>query len=121
MNAIELKGLEKHYGDFDLKLDLTLPEGCILGLVGENGAGKSTTIRLLLGMAKPDAGSATVLGQERPPLEEIGVVLDEPAFPECLSAKKLGKIMAGISPASRGCSGSSPSRRRSPSRSSPAA
>ncbi len=96
MNAIELKGLEKHYDDFDLKLDLTLPEGCILGLVGENGAGKSTTIRLLLGMAKPDAGSATVLGQERPPLEEIGVVLDEPAFPECLSAKKLGKIMAGI-------------------------
>ena len=68
MNAIELKGLEKRYRDFDLKLDLTLPGGCILGLVGENGAGKSTTIRLLLGMARPDAGTIRVLGQEKAPL-----------------------------------------------------
>ena len=96
MNAIELRGLEKHYKDFDLKIDLELPRGCILGLVGENGAGKSTTIRLLLGMTRPDGGSLRVLGQEKANKEEIGVVLDEPAYPECLTARQVGKIMAGI-------------------------
>ena len=96
MNAIELKRLEKHYKDFDLKVDLELPQGCILGLVGENGAGKSTTIRLLLGMTRPDGGSIRVLGQEKADKEQIGVVLDEPAFPECLNARQVGKIMTGI-------------------------
>ena len=98
MNAIELKGLEKRYRDFDLKLDLTLPGGCILGLVGENGAGKSTTIRLLLGMARPDAGTIRVLGQERAPLQDVGVVLDEPGYPECLTPRQLGRVLAGIYP-----------------------
>ena len=96
MNAIELRGLEKHYKDFDLKIDLELPQGCILGLVGENGAGKSTTIRLLLGMTKPDGGSVRVLGEERADKEQIGVVLDEPAYPECLTPRQLGRVMAGI-------------------------
>lgn len=96
MNAIELKDLEKHYKDFDLRISLTLPQGCILGLVGENGAGKSTTIRMLLGMTEPDGGSMQVLGKEQADKEMIGVVLDEPAFPECLTAKQVGKIMAGI-------------------------
>ena len=96
MNAIELKDLEKHYRDFDLRVSLSLPQGCILGLVGENGAGKSTTIRMLLGMTKPDGGSLQVLGQPKADKEQIGVVLDEPAFPECLTAKQVSKIMAGI-------------------------
>ncbi len=96
MNAIELRDLEKHYKDFDLRISLDLPQGCILGLVGENGAGKSTTIRMLLGMTRPDSGSIRVLGKERADKEEIGVVLDEPAFPECLTAKQVGKVMAGI-------------------------
>ena len=94
MNAIELKDLEKHYQDFDLRISLTLPQGCILGLVGENGAGKSTTIRMLLGMTRPDGGSVQVLGREQANKEEIGVVLDEPAFPECLTAKQVGKGMS---------------------------
>ena len=45
MNALEIKGLTKAYRDFRLdSLDLVLPSGCIMGLIGENGAGKSTTI-----------------------------------------------------------------------------
>lgn len=49
MNALEIRDLAKHYTGFSLDhLNLTLPWGCIMGLVGENGAGKSTTIKLIL-------------------------------------------------------------------------
>ncbi len=101
MNAIDIRGLEKHYPNFDLRLDLALPEGCILGLIGENGAGKTTTIKTLLGMLRPDGGAITVLGhnvdQNFAPLrEEIGIVLDEAGFPACLKAAQLGKVLAGI-------------------------
>ena len=100
MNAIEIRGLTKSYGDFCLdNLNLTLPAGCILGLVGENGAGQTTTIRMLLGMTEPDSGTATVLGQPigrdmRAVKQDIGVVLDEVGYPACLTAKQVGKIMA---------------------------
>lgn len=58
MNAIEIKDLSKSYGDFALKnINLTLPSGCIMGLVGENGAGKSTTIKLIMNAVRRDAGS----------------------------------------------------------------
>lgn len=101
MNAIEIRGLEKHYPGFDLQLDLSLPRGCILGLVGENGAGKTTTIKALLGAIRPDAGSLSVLGQpvkeENAVLRErLGVVLDDPGYPECVTARQLGGIMAGV-------------------------
>ena len=103
MNAIEIKGLKKSYPGFDLALDLSLPRGSILGLVGENGAGKTTTIKALLGMLRLDAGEICVLGTDNrnrkdfaPVREKIGVVLDEAAFPECLTAEQLGKVMAGI-------------------------
>ena len=103
MNAIEIKGLKKSYPGFDLALDLNLPRGSILGLVGENGAGKTTTIKALLGMLRLDAGEICVLGTDNrnrkdfaPLREKIGVVLDEAAFPECLTAEQLGKVMAGI-------------------------
>ena len=102
MNAIEIRGLTKRYGDFTLDgLSLELPEGCILGLVGENGAGKTTTMRLLLGMTKPDGGTASVLGTEisadlTPVKEELGVVLDEPGLPWCMTARQVGKMLAGI-------------------------
>ena len=101
MNAIEIKGLTKQYQGFRLgSYDLTLPSGCILGLVGENGAGKSTTIRLIMDAITRDAGAISVLGVDnRSPefagvKEDIGVVLDEAYFPEVLSAANVGKIMA---------------------------
>ena len=100
-NAIEIQGLKKHYKGFDLGLDLTLPSGCILGLIGENGAGKTTVIKCILGMTRPDGGSIRVLGQPQdkdfPQVrEDIGVVLDATAFPESFSPRQIGQVMAGI-------------------------
>ena len=97
MNALEIKNLNKSFPGFRLEnLNLTLPSGCIMGLIGENGAGKSTTIRLILEMLKPDSGSVIVLGQQRINKEDVGVVLDEVGIPEALTAKQTGKVMAGI-------------------------
>ena len=100
MNAIELNHVTKNYPSFTLKdLSLTLPSGCILGLIGENGAGKSTTIRLLMDAIEPDAGEIKVLGQDNrlsgftKKKEEIGVVLDEAYFPETLNAKNINLMM----------------------------
>lgn len=94
MNAIEIKGLCKAYPGFALDhLNLTLPNGCIMGLIGENGAGKSTTIKLMLDMIRRDSGSITILGQQSCSKEDIGVVLDEVGFPECLTAKQVGKVL----------------------------
>ena len=97
MNAIEIKNLNKTFPGFRLEgLDLTLPAGCIMGLIGENGAGKSTTIKLILEMLRPDSGSVTVLGQSRIDREDVGVVLDDVGIPECLNAKQVGKVMAKL-------------------------
>lgn len=102
MNALELRGLTKHYKDFTLgPLDLTLPGGTICGLIGENGAGKSTTIRLILDMVQRDGGTVTILGRDSRTAsvctrEEIGVVLGSEGIPLCLNAVQVGRVMAGI-------------------------
>ena len=90
MNAIEVKNLTKNYKGFTLNnISFDLPSGCIMGLIGENGAGKSTTIRSILGMTKPDNGSISVLGQtvSAQLKEDIGVVLDEVGIPSSLNIK----------------------------------
>ena len=101
MNAIELSHMQKSFGGFTIQdLNLTVPSGTICGLVGENGAGKSTTIRLLMGALRPDGGTARVLGTDvsSPEFlavkEDVGVVLDEAYFPESLNAVQVGRIMA---------------------------
>ena len=100
-NALELWHVSRRLGDFELRdVNLTLPKGCILGLVGENGAGKSTTIRLLTGELRPDGGTVSVLDAEpgspdfRSVKERLGVVLDDAWFPEILNARQVGTMMA---------------------------
>ena len=102
MNALEIRGLTKRRGDFALQgLDLTLPAGCIMGLIGENGAGKSTAIRLILNGLRRDGGTIAVYGKDNRALtalerEDIGVVLDEVGLPEYMNAQQIGCMMAGI-------------------------
>ena len=100
MNAIELKNVTKRYEGFTLKdISFTLPQGAILGLVGENGAGKSTTIKLIMNAIRSDGGSISVLGTNNTSpsflqvKDDIGIVLDEAYFPEVLNAKQVGKVM----------------------------
>ena len=92
MNAIDCRGLTKTYPGFTLDhLTFTLPSGCILGLVGENGAGKSTAISLLMNAIPRDGGEAEILGTDNRSADfletrqDIGIVLDEACFPEMLT------------------------------------
>lgn len=96
MNAVEVKGLAKKYEGFLLNdISFTLPCGCIMGLVGENGAGKSTTIKLLLGMASKDGGSIKILGKDLSEVskDDIGVVFDECRFHEAFTAKDINSVL----------------------------
>ena len=100
MNAITCSHLRKRLGTFAIEdLNLAVPEGTVCGLVGENGAGKSTTIRLLMGALRPDGGTAEVLGMDnqspafREVKKDVGVVLDEAYFPEVLTALQVGRVL----------------------------
>ena len=99
MNALELKNVNKSYKDFSLKdLSLELPCGCIMGLIGENGAGKSTTIKLILDMVRRDSGEILLWGSSNKTglkdlKEDIGVVLDEAYYPEQLDIKELNSFL----------------------------
>ena len=102
MNAIEIKNLSKKYTGFSLKdISFTLPSGYIMGLVGENGAGKTTIIKLILDMIKRDNGTITVLGKDNKDhfeftKQDIGVVLDEIGISGFLKANQIDKIMKNI-------------------------
>lgn len=102
MNALEIRNLCKSYPGFTLdNLNLTLPSGCIMGLIGENGAGKSTTIKLILDMIHKDSGTITILGRDnednlRLTKEDLGVVMDDVGLPDCLNPRQVGKMMAGV-------------------------
>lgn len=99
MNAVEISNLTKFYKDFKLdNVSFALPCGCIMGLVGENGAGKSTVIKLILGMIHKDGGKIRLFGKDnsqdiRDIKEDLGVVLDDVGIPAPLNAKQVGRIM----------------------------
>lgn len=103
MNAIEISGLCKTYGDFTLDhLNLTLPAGCVMGLIGENGAGKSTVIKMILGLVHREGGSVSLLGNNGEDVTltkaDVGVVLDDVGIPGCLTPRRLERVLAGVYP-----------------------
>lgn len=82
-NILEIKNLNKKYTGFELKnINMQLPKGMIMGLIGENGAGKSTTIKAILNVINRDSGEIKIFGldnmkDEKQIKEDIGVVLDD--------------------------------------------
>ena len=101
-NALEVRNLRKDYGDFVLdKLSFTLPRGVIMGLIGESGAGKSTTINCILNEIQKDAGEILIFDKdnitdEKEIKSKLGVVFDENHFPDIFTPLEIGRFMAGI-------------------------
>ena len=99
-NICEIRNLSKRYGDFALeRVSFDIPRGAIVGLIGENGAGKSTTINCLLGEVAPDGGEIRIFGRDladESVRDRIGVVFDENHFPEIFTPAEIGRFMAGI-------------------------
>jgi ABC-2 type transport system ATP-binding protein len=102
MNALEIKDLTKKYKSFTLDgVSLTLPSGCVMGLVGENGSGKSTIFKLILNIVKKDEGSIKILGKDHIDggaltKEDVGVVFDELGIPNEMTAPQVDKVMKCI-------------------------
>ena len=100
--AIETDGLSKHFGKLTAVDALTIgvPTGSIAGFIGPNGSGKTTTIRLLLGLVRPDAGSARILGQPLTNalgyLPRVGALVEAPAFYPSLSARTNLDVLARL-------------------------
>ena len=101
-NAIEIKDLTKHYDGFTLdSISFNVPKGSIMGFIGQNGAGKSTTINAILNIIKADSGEIKVFGMDNRNADvqikqDIAAVFDELPFHEQLNAKALDKILRHI-------------------------
>jgi len=103
-NILTLKNVSKKYkkSNFSIKdISFSLPEGNILGFIGENGAGKSTTMNCILNVLKKDSGKIEIFGKEMSDedtdiREDIGVVYDSNNFPEYLTAEQLSDIFEKI-------------------------
>lgn len=102
MNAIEIHDLHKGFEGFFLKdISFSVPQGTVMGFVGENGAGKSTTIKCMLNLIKKEYGEILLFGKDHVEHElsiknDIGVVFDDLHVPETLNATQLDKIMRKV-------------------------
>jgi ABC-2 type transport system ATP-binding protein len=101
--VIRTHGLTKYFGSKKVvdKLDLEIPAGAIWALLGDNGAGKSTTIRMLTGQLLPDSGQATILGRDcwKDAVEmrhQIGYVPEKPRFYDWMTTAEIGRFAAGF-------------------------
>ena len=95
---VSVKNLTKNYGDFSMNISMEIPDGRITGLVGKNGAGKSTTIKSILGIIRPDGGSVNVFDKNASELtpkdkENLGVALSDSGFSIYLTVKDVAKIL----------------------------
>jgi ABC-2 type transport system ATP-binding protein len=100
--VIVTEGLTKRYGQRDAVSNLTvsIPRGVIAGFVGPNGSGKTTTIRMLLGLVRPTSGTAQVLGHPithpRQYLHRVGALIEGPAFYPGLTARANLQVLATL-------------------------
>jgi len=102
MNAIEVYDLQKSFEGFALNdVSFSVPQGTVMGFVGENGAGKSTTIKCILNLLKKEHGEILLFGKDVVEHElsiknDIGVVFDDLHVPETLNATQLDKFMKKV-------------------------
>lgn len=97
---LRLNNVKKNYGDFSLSVSMEVQKGYITGIIGRNGAGKSTTFKAVLSLIHFDEGEITLFGKDVKSLsncekEELGVVLSESGFSDYLRITDVAKIMKG--------------------------
>lgn len=95
---LKMKNVKKNYGNFQLDCTLEVPDGCITGLIGENGAGKSTTFKAIENLIFIDGGEIEVFGKRHTEMtledkEKMGIVLSGSMFSEILNGKEIIRIM----------------------------
>lgn len=98
---LRLKDVKKQYKGFGLDCTMEVQEGCVTGLIGKNGAGKSTTFKALLGLIHSDSGEIQVFGKSPKEFtprdkERIGVVLADSGFSGYLTVKNLLPVLDGL-------------------------
>ncbi|MGG0889461.1 ABC transporter ATP-binding protein [Cytobacillus horneckiae] len=99
-NVVELKNVTKKFKGFSVEnIDLQVKQGFVTGFIGANGAGKSTTIKMMMNLLKPDAGEVKLFGldyktHEKAIKERIGFVYDGNVFFEGLNLKDIKRIVA---------------------------
>ncbi|MBQ1993863.1 MAG: ABC transporter ATP-binding protein [Lachnospiraceae bacterium] len=95
---IKVDNIVKRYGDYSLNISMNIPAGNITGIIGKNGAGKSTTIKSILGIVRPDEGSIQVFGKDTKKLnvkdkQDIGVALSDSGFSMYLTVDDIIHIL----------------------------
>lgn len=98
---LRIQGVKKKYGSFTLDSSLIVPKGCVSGLIGQNGAGKSTTFKAILGLIKKDEGKIFLFGKEIEELtqedkQHLGVVLSDSGFSGYLTINDILPVIKNL-------------------------
>ena len=98
---LKIEHLKKNYGNFSLDCSLEVKEGCVTGLIGQNGAGKSTTFKAILGLISTDSGKIRILGKDLQNFtpedkEQLGVVLSDSGFSGYLTIHDIIPILKNM-------------------------
>lgn len=100
MNALTISDVSKTYPGFTLDhVSFSVPQGAIVGLIGENGAGKSTILNATLGLISKESGTINILGSDildNATKEKVGVVFDGSGYPDVMAPRTIGRILANV-------------------------